>query len=192
MTMSSTTPAAIAVAGDRDAFQRASISVSRRPTNSPGSGARHGDSEKVLQLRAGNDQRDAVGEADDHRPWDEPHCRTGAGDAHDHEQDAGHHRAHEQAVDAMGGDDAGHHDDKGTRRTANLHVRAAERGDDEPGDDRAVDAGLRRHAGRDGKGHRQRQRHQADGDPGDQVGDERARGVGPGARERCGSPALNA
>ena len=88
------------------------------------------------------------------------------------EDDAGHHRAHEQAVDAVLGDDARDHDDERAGRSADLHVRSAERRDDEAGDDRAVDAGLRRHARRDGEGHRQRQRDQADRHAGDQIRDE--------------------
>ena len=40
---------------------------------------------------------------------------------------------------------------------------------DEAGDDRAVDAGLRRQAGRDGERHRERQRDEADGHARDDV-----------------------
>ena len=81
----------------------------------------------------------------------------------------------------MLGDDAGHDHDEGAGRAADLTFGAAERRDEEAGDDRAVDPGLRRHAGRDGERHRQRQRDQADGHPGDQVGEERPDGI---ARER--------
>ena len=89
--------------------------------------------------------------------------------AQQHQQDAGHHRAHEQAVDAVLGDDAGDDHDERAGRPADLEARAAERRDQEAGDDRAVDARLRRQAGGDGERHRQRQRDQADGDAGDQV-----------------------
>ena len=58
-------------------------------------------------------------------------------------------------------DDARHDDDERAGRPADLHVRAAERRDEEAGDDRAVDAGLRRHAGGDRERHRQRQRDAA-------------------------------
>ena len=74
-------------------------------------------------------------------------------------------------------------DDERAGRAADLHVRAAERRDDEAGDDRAVDAGLRRHARRDRERHRQRQRDQADGDAGDQIGDEQLWRVVGEARE---------
>ena len=67
-------------------------------------------------------------------------------------------------ADAVLGDDAGDDDDEGAGRTADLDARAAERRDDEAGDDRAVDAGLGREAGGNRKRHRQRQRDQPDGD----------------------------
>ena len=57
-------------------------------------------------------------------------------------------------------------------------ARAAERRDEEAGDDGAVDAGLRRQAGRDRERHRERQRDEADGDAGDQVRGGRAAVVG--------------
>ena len=126
-------------------------------------------SEEVFDLRAGDQDRDAVGEADDDRPRNELDRRAHAGEAHDHQQDAGHHRAHEQAVDAVLGDDAGDHDDERAGRPADLRPRAAQRRDQKAGDDRAVDAGLRRESGGDGERHGQRQRDQADGDAGNQV-----------------------
>ena len=46
-------------------------------------------------------------------------------------------------------------------------ARAAQRGDEEAGDDGGVQAGLRGDAGGDGEGHGQGQRDQADGDAGD-------------------------
>ena len=108
--------------------------------------------------------------------------------AHDDEQHAGHHRAHEQAVDAVASAMMP------ATTTTNAPVGppictygSAERGDEEAGDDRAVDAGLRRHAGRDGERHRQRQRDQADGDAGDQVGDEGPARVVPQRETDAGS-----
>ena len=74
------------------------------------------------------------------------------------------------------GDDAGDHDDERAGRAADLEARSAERRDQEAGDDRAVDAGLRRQARRDRERHRQRQRDQADGDAGDQIGEKGAAG----------------
>ena len=45
--------------------------------------------------------------------------------AEDDEQDPGHHRAHEQAIDAVDGDDSGDDDDEGAGRTADLGSRSA-------------------------------------------------------------------
>ena len=58
---------------------------------------------------------------------------------------------------------------KAPGRPADLDARSAERRDDEAGDDRAVDAGLGREAGGDRKRHRERQRDQSDGEPGDEI-----------------------
>ena len=93
------------------------------------------------------------------------------------QDDAGHQRAHEQAVEAVGRDDARDDDDERAGRPADLHPRAAERRDDETGDDRAVDAVLRRQPRRDGEGHGQRERDQADGDAGEEVAAERTPAV---------------
>jgi hypothetical protein len=67
------------------------------------------------------------------------------------------------------GDDAGDDDDEGAGGAADLGGRSAERGDQKAGDDGAVDSGLRREAGGDGKGHGQRKSDQAYGDSGDQI-----------------------
>jgi hypothetical protein len=64
------------------------------------------DAEEVFDLRAGDDQRDTVGEADDDRPGNETDSGPRSGQAHDDENRASHHGAHEQAVDAVLGDDA--------------------------------------------------------------------------------------
>ena len=71
--------------------------------------------------------------------------------------------------DAVLGDDAGDDDDEGAGRAADLDARAAERRDEEAGDDRAVDAGLGREARGDRERHRERQRDEADGDAGDEI-----------------------
>jgi len=61
---------------------------------------------------------------------------------------------------------------------AYLKVRTTQSGYQEAGDNRAVDAGLRRNPGRDGERHRQRQRHQADRYAGDKVVSEQFEGIG--------------
>ena len=128
------------------------------------------EAEEVAQLGAGDEDGDAVREADDDRARDEADGDAHAGEPHDDQHDAGHHRAHEQAVDAVLRDDAGDDDDERAGRPGNLHARTAQRRDDEAGDDGAVDAGLWRQAGGDRERHGERQRHQADGDAGGHVG----------------------
>src|SRR6202158_1044648 len=55
--------------------------------------------------------------------------------------------------------DPGKHADERARRAADLRFGAAESRNDEAGDDGAIDSGLRRYAGRDGKGHGEREGH---------------------------------
>ena len=77
----------------------------------------------------------------------------------------------------MGRDDAGHDDDERACRATDLDSGSPQRGDDEAGDNSAVDPVLRWHAGRDGKRHRQRKGHQPDRDAGDEIADKRLGGV---------------
>ena len=70
-------------------------------------------------------------------------------------------------------DDARDDYDERAGRASDGGQRSAQCRGEKPRNNGAVDAGLRRHAGRDGKCHRQRQGHQADGDARDGVRDER-------------------
>ena len=99
--------------------------------------------EEILYLSAGDQDGDAVGKADDHRAGDELDCGAHAGDAHDHQQNTGHHRTHEEAIDTVKCDDAGDDHNEGAGGSANLRLGAAQQGDQETGDDGAVDTGLR-------------------------------------------------
>ena len=83
--------------------------------------------EEILYLRAGDQDGDAVGEADDDGARNELDRRAHAGDAHDHQQNAGHHGAHEEAIDAVKRDDAGDDHDEGAGGSANLRFGAAQR-----------------------------------------------------------------
>ncbi len=130
----------------------------------------HAQAEQVPDLSAGDQDGNAVGEADDHRAWKILHRGAHAGDAEKDEQNAGHHGAHEEAVDAVFGDNAGNDYDECAGRPADLRFGAAESGHDESSDDGAIDSGLWGHAGGDGKGHGQRQRDQADGYSRNEVG----------------------
>ena len=127
--------------------------------------------EEIADLRAGNEDRDAVGETDDDRTRNEAHGRSQAGRAQHDEHHAGHQRADEQPLDPVARDDAGDDDDEGARRTANLQARAAQERDDAAGHDGRIDAGLRGQSRRDGEGQRQGQRDEAHRDAGRDVGD---------------------
>ena len=89
------------------------------------------EAQEVFDLRRGDQHRDAVGEADRHRPRNEPHGRAEAREPHENEHRARHGGAHQQAGDAKLGDDSRHNDDKSAGRAGDLAARAAKRRDDE-------------------------------------------------------------
>jgi hypothetical protein len=64
------------------------------------------DAEHIAQLRAGDDERDAIGETDDDRTRNKADGRAAAREPHDHQHDSRHHRAHEEAVEPVLGDDS--------------------------------------------------------------------------------------
>ena len=147
-----------------------------RARNSLGTGGR-AEAEEVFDLGGGDQQGDAVGEADDDGTGDELDGGAEAGEAHDEQHDAGHERDQREAGDAEAGDDAGDDDDEGAGGSADLGARAAEGGDEEAGDDGGVEAGLRRDAGGDAEGHGERKSDEADGEPATRSWSERAEGV---------------
>ncbi len=80
----------------------------------------HAQAKEVANLSAGDEDGDAVREADNHRTrkilYGCPHpC-----DAEENEQDAGHHGAFEESVNAMLGDDSGDDDNKSSGGPADL------------------------------------------------------------------------
>src|SRR5690242_1296655 len=111
------------------------------------------ESEEFLNLCAGDENGNTVGEADDHRAGKIFYGSAHAGYTEQNQEHACHHGADEKAVDAMLGDDAGYDDYECAGGPANLRFGAAERGDDESGNDGAVETVLRRDAGGDGEGH---------------------------------------
>ena len=129
----------------------------------------HAQAEEIADLSAGNENGDAVGETDDYGTREVFDDSAHAGDTEKNEENAGHHGALEEAVDAVLGDDSGNDDDEGACGTANLRFGTAQSGDEEAGDDRAVDPGLWRYPRGDGEGHRQRQSNKAYSDAGDQI-----------------------
>ena len=126
----------------------------------------------VLQLRGGDQHRDAVGEADDDADGHVAHQPSQPEQAQDEQQHAGAGRGDQQVRHAVAVDDAVDDDDEGAGGPADLHVRAAQQGDQQAGDDGGPQAGGGREAGSDGEGHRERQRHDADGQAGAEVAQE--------------------
>ena len=88
------------------------------------------------------------------------------------EHHAAHQRRDHQAVDAVLLDDAVDDHDERAGRPADLHPRAAERRDQEAGDDGRVEAAIRRDPARDGERDGERQRHDADDDARGHIGGE--------------------
>jgi hypothetical protein len=146
--------------------------------------------EEVLDLGAGNEHGDAVGKADHDRPRNEFDRSPHAAHAHDDQENAGHHGAHEQAVHPVCRDDSGHDDDESASGTANLVLRAAQQRDQEARDDGAVDARLWRQAGSNRERHRQRQGHQAHCDSGNQITQKFVERVIAQTKDRLRKPTL--
>ena len=138
--------------------------IGRRPVD--------GQAEQVLDLRQRDQHRDAVGEADDDRHRDVAHQHAEPEQAEREHQQAGQHGGDEQVGHAVALHDAVDDDDEGARRPADLHLRAAERRDQEAGDDGGEDALFGLDAAGDRERHRQRQRDDADRQAGADVGGE--------------------
>ena len=125
--------------------------------------------EEIPELRGGNQNCDAVGEADDHHARDEADSRAQAGEAHQQEQNAGHQRHHSQAAHAKAEDDAGDDHHEGAGGTANLRARTAQRGDQKASHNGGIKSCLRRDSGGDAEGHGQRQCDEAHRDSSQQI-----------------------
>ena len=78
------------------------------------------EAEEIFHLRAGDQDGNTVREPNDDWPRNVLHRRAHSGKPHDDENDSRHHRAHEQAFDAMNGNDAGDDDHKGSGGAADL------------------------------------------------------------------------
>jgi hypothetical protein len=125
--------------------------------------------EEVFDLSAGDEDGDAVGEADDDGARNEFDGGAKASDAEEDEEHAGHEGADQQSVEAVAGQDAEDDDDEGAGGAADLIAGAAEGGDGESRDDSGVEAGFGRRSGGDGEGHRERKSDEADGNAGGEV-----------------------
>ena len=130
------------------------------------------EAEQILDLRQRNQHRNAVGEADDDGHRDVLDQRAELEPAHRKQQRAGQHGRDQQIRQAVALHDAVDDDDEGTGGPADLHAGAAQRRDQDAGDDGREDALLGLDARRDRKRHGQWQRDDADSDAGAEVGDE--------------------
>src|SRR5215470_3448136 len=99
---------------------------------------------EITNLRASDENRYAVGEADDNRAGKIFDGGAHTGDAEEQRQNPGHHGANEKAVHTMLVHDASYDDDESTSGASDLRLGTAEKRNEEAGDNRAVDAGLRR------------------------------------------------
>jgi len=131
--------------------------------------ASFGQAEEVVPLADPDDHADAGREADDDRGGDEADHPAEPGQPKRRQHDAGHDGREQQPVHAERRHDPGQDDDERAGRPGDLHPAAAERRDDQAGDDGGVDALLGPHAGRDGEGQRQGQGDDPDNEPGDNV-----------------------
>jgi hypothetical protein len=151
--------------------------------------ARDVQTEKILDLRRCDQEGDAVGEPDDDRSRDEGHRVAEVRQSEHDQDDAGHHRHHQQTGEAEAGDDAGNDHDERAGRSRDLQARAAQQRDDEAAGDRGVDAGLRRDAGRDPERHRKGKRDEADRHARDAIAAQALRRVVAQGIEDRGTPA---
>ena len=150
--------------------------------------------QKILELRQCDQHRNAVGKAhhDAHRHI--AHKGTHFEKAEQEQQHTGAGGGNQQIGQAVLLDDAVNNNNEGAGRPADLHRRAAQQGNQSARDDGCPDAGLRGEATGNGKGHRQRQGHNADGQTGTQVLDEalsrvaaqRGKNAGPKGRQISG------
>ena len=142
--------------------------------------------QQVLQLADGDDQRDADGEALDHRFRDERDEPAGAKQPSDDKDHPGHHGGEQQAVEAMLLDDAVHDDDEGPGRAADLDPAAAKQGDQETADDRGYEARFGIRSGSDGDRHAQGKRDEGDRNSGKRVAEQQAPGISAHGGEELG------
>ena len=156
---------------DRAAAPRRALELGHERRRAP---CPQGQAEQVLDLAGEDDDRDAGGEADRHRIGNVLDVGAEPQEARRDQDQARQQRREQQAVDAVPLDGRRDQHDEGARRPADLEPAAAERRDQEAADDRGVKPAVRRHARGDGDRHRQGQRDDRDGQPGDDVRPQRA------------------
>lgn len=125
--------------------------------------------EEVGDLGGEDNERDPAGEAHRYRIRDVFDGIAQARKAHDDENNTGHESRHGKPVVAVLLDDPEYDDDEGARRAADLHAAAGQGGNNKPRDNPRDKPLFRLDARGNGKGDRQRQGHDADNDPGEEV-----------------------
>src|SRR3989449_84917 len=176
-------PVHIAGWGEHGARPRAGIYWGGGPAEGPpllhelGGHRAHPEPQEVLDLAREDDQGDAAREPDGDRVRDELDGAAEPGEAEAREDDAREQGGRGEAVHAVALHDGVHDDHERARGAADLHARAAERGDQETGHDGGEEAALGADAARDREGDRERQRHDADDHARDDVREELVAGV---------------
>jgi hypothetical protein len=112
--------------------------------------------EEVLQLGQGDDDGNAVGEADDDRHRHEADHLAELESSHCDQQHARHHGGDEQVGDTVALCDGIEQRHEGAGRAADLYPRASQRGHDETADDGSDQTLFRLDPGGDAEGHCQR------------------------------------
>ena len=136
--------------------------------------------EQVLELQHADDGPDAGGETGGDRMGNELDEPSQPEESHRDEDQSRHRARDEEAADSEARHDGreDHHERGGGPR--HLEARSAEQRHDRAGDDRGVEAVLRRHSDGDGERHRKRERDDADHDTGEDVGAQLARPIAVG------------
>ena len=134
--------------------------------------ARRGDAEEIIDLPQSDDDRDARGEAGDHRHGDKGRQPAQLKNAGDYQQDAGHQRGLKHPVHAVLGGHRGQDGGHGPSGAGNLVKSAAQQGDETARHNGCQQAGGRRGPAADAESQGQRQSHCRHCQPRHQVGDQ--------------------
>ena len=137
----------------------------------------HVESEKVVDLRAEDDDRNAAGEAGDDGVRDVFDQPAQAGHAHHDEDESGDQRSDDESFQSVRGDDRGQQRHERSGRSADLYQRAAERRNKNPSDHRSKNSNLRLQPRGNRQRHRQRQGDEADRGTGREVGKQILAGI---------------
>ncbi len=137
------------------------------------SGHLHAQAKKLFQLADEDDDRDPTRKTRRDRVGDELDQAAEFQRAHYEQYDARHDRRDDQTVVSVLGHDPKQDWHKRARWPADLDEAAAERGDEESGNDSGPQSPRRFDAGSDGEPDGQRQRDNADRDPGRQIREKR-------------------